>query len=125
MLGLYRTKIISINPKTLESKIRDTGLDERFINKDSWKVTKELSEPVFTNFKIEEDSVGVKTVTFNDPIGRHYLVTREKLVSASTHHDVGKYSLNDKLNYFKKRVNDKTLTLGQREYARQRLADIK
>lgn len=126
MLGLYRTQRVTFNPKTMQLKTVDLGVAEKFIHKENWNATKELSEPVLTNFKFESDNLGVKQAVYDDVAGRHYIETREKIIYPKRNElNRGKYGLQDKIQYFKRRVNDKALTVGQREYASKRLAELK
>lgn len=126
MLGLYRTKRVTFNPKTMQLKTVDLGVEEKFIHKDNWKATKELSEPVLKNYRFETDDFGVKQAVYDDVAGRHYIETREKIIQTKSYEsNQGKYGLNEKIQYFKRRVNDKALTVGQREYASKRLAKLK
>ena len=126
MLGIYRTTRVTFNVKTRKYSSVDLGVAEKFINKDSWKATKDLSEPVLRNFNFELDEFGVKHAMYDDVAGRHYIESREKiLVDQQSNSYKANYGLKEKIQYFKNRVNDKALTVGQREYASKRLAELK
>lgn len=123
MRSLYRIYKVMTNPKTFENKVKDMGTTERYSGLASWNVTKDLSYPVLSNFRYETDQYGVKVATYIDPVGNHYKEVREKIldqISLKKH-----YQPRQKVEYYAKRVNDKTLTASQREFAQRRLVELK
>jgi len=119
--AIYRIYKMYTNRKTFETKVVESGTTKRFTPKANWQITEKMTKGLADNYEYEIDDKGVKVATHTDFLGNHYKYVREDFVNDKTK----KFDVKDKVNYFMKRVNDKSLTDGQREYAKSRLMALR
>jgi hypothetical protein len=121
MEAIYRIYKMYTNRKTFETKVEEAGTTKRFTPKANWQITEKMTKGLADNYEYEIDDKGVKVATHTDFLGTHYKYVRERFVDEASN----TYDVKDKVSYFKKRVNDKSLTDGQREYAKNRLMALR
>lgn len=120
---LYRILQLQIHSKTWETKTNDEGTIEMSSDPKVWKEYRDRTYPLFSRFYLDTDEHGVKMATYIDNVGYHYKAIREKKPDQKKENM--KFGVRDKVNYFSKRVNDKSLSVGQRKYAESRLMALR
>lgn len=120
MFGIFINKTAHIRPDLSVSYMNHGPEKKMPLNDmDKWEIEKEFLEySGAKNVKIEKDKSGVKRMMYILH-GEKVSLERQRLLERA------KYSDQQKISYYKKRVNDKALTPKQREYAKQRLAALR
>jgi hypothetical protein len=114
MNGKFKETVTRIEPFTHKVRKFDKGIHEHRITPGHWQVNKEMSKGRFSDFRTKIDKYGVKEVDYSDLSGSRYHLKRIQVI----------IPIDTKKEYYQKRMNDKSLTVAQREFAKKRLKDL-